>query len=325
MGLNELLAPYSFLMTIATLGFIYSILTIGLNIHFGYTGLINFGHVAFFAAGAYTATLLTIPPAAESSMFKDYLIGLGLPMPWLFPLSLLLAAIAGGLLAMLIGLTSVRLKTHYLAVATFALASVFQRILKNESWLTASPVGFSNVPQPWSEILGPNLWQGVYLLLMALATLGVYLLAQRIVRSPYGRLLKGIREDEEAAQSLGKHTVRTKLQSFVIGGCIAGFAGGLYAHYIGVTTPEQFLPEVTFIVWIGMIIGGTASNRGAVVGGFVVITLYEITRFLPQIGGNPRLVPSLRLIVIGLVLILLIRYRSQGIFGKSEELEVFEE
>jgi len=325
MALNELLAPYTFLMTVATFGLIYSILTIGLNIHFGYTGLIDFGYVAFFAAGAYAATLLTVPPSSESGMFQNYLIGLALPMPWAFPLSLVVGALAGGLLALLIGLTSVRLDTHYLALATFALASVVEQFIKNESWLTASPDGFKNVPQPGLDALGGNEWQLLYLGIVALATLGVYLLAQQMLESPFGRLLKGIREDETAAQVVGKNTTRIKLESFAIGGAVAGFAGALYVHYLGVTVPEQFLPGVTFTVWIGMIIGGTASNRGAVVGGFLTIAAIEMTRFLPPIPSNPQLIPSLRWIVIGVVFILFIRYRPQGLFGRAEELEVFEE
>lgn len=315
----------SFLVSIATIALIYALLAIGLNIHYGYTGLLNFGHVAFFAIGAYTSALLTMPPPGTVQGTVDYTIGLGLPMPLGLPISLVAATIVGGLLAGLIGLTSVRLKTHYLAVVTFALAGILEDIIKNETWLTRGVFGLNKVPQPGRSFLGPDAWQLAYLVFAAVLTLGVYLHVDRLINAPFGRLLKGIREDEDAARMLGKNTNKVKLTSFVVGGSIAGLAGGVYAHYVGSVVAGQFVPFITFLVWAAVLLGGAASNRGAVVGAFVLIAFREATRFLPDIGGNPTFVPSLRLVVIGLLLILVVRFRPQGILGDPNEIVIVDE
>ncbi|MFC7045249.1 branched-chain amino acid ABC transporter permease [Halobacteriaceae archaeon GCM10025711] len=310
----------SFLVSIATVALIYGLLAIGLNVHYGYTGLLNFGHVAFFAAGAYTAAILTMPPPTAVEGQVGYAIGLGLPMPVGLPVSLAAAALAGGLLALLIGLTSVRLDTHYLAVATFALAGIFEDVLVNEDWLTRGVHGLNQVPRAGVSVLGPEAWQVAYLAFTALLTLGVYLVVERLVGSPFGRLLKGIREDERAARMLGKDTDRVKLTSFAVGGAIAGLAGAVYAHYVGSVVTGQFVSLVTFLVWVALLLGGAASNRGAVLGAFVLVAFREGTRFLPEIEGHPSLVPSLRFVVIGLLLVLVVRFRPAGLLGNPNEI-----
>jgi branched-chain amino acid transport system permease protein len=308
-----------------TIALVYALLAIGLNIHYGYTGLLNFGHVAFFAAGAYTAALLTIPSPDTVEGTVEYTIGVGLPMPAALPVSLAAGALVGGLLAVLIGLTSVRLGTHYLAIATFALAGIVQDAVVNERWLTRGVFGLNRVPRPGRAVLGADLWQVSYLLFVALLTIAVYLTVERLVDAPFGRLLKGIREEELAARMLGKDTNMVKLKSFGIGGAIAGLAGAVYAHYIGSVVAGQFVPLVTFLVWVAMLLGGTASNRGVILGAFVLVAFREITRFLPQVSGNPSLVPSLRFVVIGFLLILVIRFRPQGLLGNPNEVVVTNE
>ena len=333
----------SFIVTIATIACIYGMLTLGLNVHYGYTGLLNFGHVAFFAAGAYAAAIVTMPPPSQVTN-ASYVLWLNLPMPWGFPVSLAAAALVGGLLALLIGFTSVRLDTHYLAIATFALAGVFSDVLVNEAWLTNGAFGMNSVPKPGRELLGSQGWQLGYLAFALVSLAAVYLVVERMVDAPFGRLLKGVRESEAAAQMLGKDTSVVKLKSFVIGGMIAGFAGGVYAHYLGSVVTAQFVAEVTFTVYAAMLLGGAASNTGAVVGAALVVAFRESTRFittgynwiqgvlpepltgvLPTLVGplpdNPSFIPSLRFVVIGLLFVLVIRYRPQGLFGDPAEIE----
>lgn len=337
----------SFLVTTATITCIYALLAIGLNVHYGYTGLLNFGHVAFFAAGAYTSAILTMPPP-EAASTGNYAFGFDLMMPLGFPVSLTLAALAGGLLALLIGLTSVRLGSHYLAIATFALAGIFQDILINEEWLTNGTFGMNSVPKPMRATLGTDLWQISYLVFSLLLLAFVYLVVQRLIDAPFGRLLRGVRESEDAAQMLGKDTDAVKLKSFTIGGAIAGLAGGLYAHFIGSVVTQQFVPDVTFIVWAAILLGGVASSSGAVVGAAVVIAFQESTRFittfhrwlqgvLPEtlagalavfVGifpSHPSFVPSVRFILIGLLFVLVIRYRPEGLLGDPNEVTVMGE
>jgi branched-chain amino acid transport system permease protein len=337
----------SFLVTAATVACVYGLLSVGLNVHYGYTGLLNFGHVAFFAAGAYTSAILTMPPPSQVSQ-ANYVLGLNLPMPLGFPVSLLAAALVGGLLAALIGLTSVRLGTHYLAIATFALAGVFEDILVNEVWLTNGTFGMNSVPKPLRGALGADLWQLSYLAFSALCLLSVYLLVRRLIDAPFGRLLRGVRESEDAARMLGKDTDAVKLKSFAIGGAVAGLAGGVYAHYVGSVVTAQFVAGVTFTVWAALLLGGVASSTGAVAGAFLLIAFQQSTRFITNVYGwiqavlpdvltgvlpalfaplpdHPSFVPSVRFIVIGLLFVLVIRFRPEGLFGDPNEVTVMGE
>jgi branched-chain amino acid transport system permease protein len=315
-----------FLATIGTFAGIFGLLALGLNVHFGYTGLLNFGHVAFFAAGAYASAFLTMPPSDTVEQAGSYAVGLGLPMPLGLPISLLVAAVAGGVLAAIIGLTSVRLETHYLAIATFALAQLFHSVLINEQWLTRGNNGLNTIPRPgYGTVLETDVWLVAYFLFVVATLVGMYLLLERLVDAPFGRVLRGIREDETAARALGKRTNRLKLTSFILGGAISGFAGGLYAHYLGAITPSQFLPIVTFLVWVMVIIGGTASNFGVIVGAVALIAFRDLTGTLPSVPGYPLLIEEMRWALIGLILIVLMRLRPEGLFGNPEEITFTEE
>ncbi|WP_336036056.1 branched-chain amino acid ABC transporter permease [Halobacterium yunchengense] len=337
----------AFLVGVATIAAIYGLLALGLNVHYGYTGLLNFGHVAFFAAGAYASAIVTMPPPSTVTN-ASYTIWFNLPMPWGFPVSLAAATLVGGLLAALIGSTSVRLGTHYLAIATFALAGVFSDVLVNEAWLTNGSFGMNAVPRPGQAALGPDVWQLAYLAFALASLLAVYLLVERVLDAPFGRLLKGVRESEDAAKMLGKNTTAVKLKSFVIGGMIAGFAGGVYAHYVGSVVTAQFVPHVTFTVWAAMLLGGAASNTGAVAGAAMVMAFEESTRFittaydwllealpgplagvLPAVFGplpnNPSFIPSMRFVVIGLLFVLVVRFRPEGLLGDPAEIEALGE
>jgi branched-chain amino acid transport system permease protein len=315
-----------FILTVANLSLIYVVLALGLNLHFGYTGLLNFGHVAFFAAGAYTAGLLTLPPPGTVEQTTvSYTIGLGLPMPIGLPISLLGGAFVGGILAFLIGITSVRLRSHYLAVATFALASLFIEFVTNEQWLTRGPFGLNEIPRPGTSILEGVAWELGYFLFLVVLVVLVYFFIYRLVDAPFGRLLKGIREDETPARVLGKETNWAKLKSFAIGGAIAGMAGAAYAHYIGSIVPSQFTVLVTIFVWVAVILGGTGSNKGMILGAIVFIAFRESTRFLPEIQGYPFLMTNLRWVAIGLMLVVVLRLRPQGLLGEPGEIVALEE
>ncbi len=309
-----------FFTLLSTLALIYALLALGLNLHYGYTGLLNFGHVAFFAAGAFTSALVTLPPPgspAYHALGAQYQIGFGLP----FPVGLALAGIGGGLLALLIGMTSVRLSSHYLAIATFALAEIFHTFLSNEEWLTQGVYGISVVPQPLKGTVIPvGQYPYFYLLLTAIVLALLLFVTERITESPFGRVLRGIREDELAARSLGKDTPRIKLEAFALGGVPAGVAGSLWVHFIGAVHVGQFVPIITFQVWLAVLMGGAGNNVGVIVGTFILIAFRESTRFLNNIPGlshltaaNPTFVPSLRFVIIGLLLVLIVRFFPDGV------------
>lgn len=310
----------AFATGLLTLALIYGVLALGLNLQYGFAGMLNFGHVAFFAAGAFASALATLPPpgsAAYLAAGARYQIGLGLPVP----VGFLLAGLAGGLLALFIGATSIRLSSHYLAIATFATAEIFRSFLTNEVWLTRGQFGITGVPQPGKgTLVGVALYPYAYLLLTATVAGLLLLLTVRLTGSPFGRTLRAIRDDELAARTLGKPTPALKLRAFALGGVLAGFAGSLWTHALGVVHVGQFVPIITFQVWLAVLLGGAGNNLGVMLGALLLIVIREGTRFLDGVPGlaeltraNPSFLPSLRLVLIGLLLILVVRFYPRGV------------
>lgn len=314
------MALAAFLVGLLTLALIYGVMSLGLHLQFGLAGMLNFGHVAFFATGAFTSALLTLPPKGAEAYLDisgQYQLGFGLPIP----LAFLAAGLAGGLLALLIGSTSVRLSSHYLAVATFAMAEIFRSVLTNESWLTAGQFGIIGVPQPLrAGPWGPNGYPYVYLTLTVIVVAALLAICVRLTASPFGRALRAVREDETAARSLGKPAAGLKLRAFALGGVLAGLAGALWTHSLGVVHVGQFVPIITFQVWLALLLGGRGNPFGAVLGAIVLMIITEGTRFLdnitlldPLTRQNPSFVPSLRYVIIGLLLIAVVRFFPRGI------------
>jgi branched-chain amino acid transport system permease protein len=288
----------AYLAAMAIIALIYSLLALGLNLHWGHTGLINFGHVAFFAIGAYASAMLTLGGAPIAA-------------------GAVAATVLAGLAALPIGWVAVRLRSDYLAIVTIGFSETVRLVLQNEVWLTRGPMGLPGVPRPFGWF-GPGANELVYLAMLAVVVAVVYTLLERVVRSPFGRVLRAIREDEDAAAALGKDVVGFKVRSLVLGAAIAGLAGSFYAHYINYVVPDQFLPLVTFYVWIAVILGGSGSNPGALVGTAILMVFLEGTRFVKDWGfalDEVRLA-ALRFVVVGLALVLLVLHRPQGLLGE---------
>ena len=292
----------AYLLAVAIIAGIYLLLTLGLNLQYGFTGLINFGHVGFFAIGAYTSALLALR---------------GLPIP----LSLLAAMILAALAAWPLGLLSQRLRVEYLAIATLGFSEAVRLVIIEEAWLTNGVHGITGIPPIGRfEKLGLSA-SLVTLLGLVLAGLLAVLVFRRLVHSPFGRVIEAIRDDEDAVRALGKDPGGFKIRVFMIGAALAGLAGGFYAHYIGYLSPDQFLPLVTFYVWVAMVLGGAGRIGGAVAGTAALIFFLEGSRFLrdalPWVSAVEM--ASVRLGVVGLALILLMLYRPGGILGGIEE------
>ena len=250
----DLLAYGAFFLTMALS---YAIICLGLNLQWGQTGLFNVGVAGFVAIGAYASALLTTPDA------PGRLGGFGLPIlvGWLG------GALAAGLATFLVGALTVRLRADYLAIATFGVAVVVQLCALNLEGLTGGPFGIGFIPRPFAAEAGDPTRFGVLNLgLTAVAVLLVYLALERLTRSPWGRVLRAVREDETAARALGKNADRFRLQAFAIGGAIMGLAGAVQAHFIGFIAPENYQPMLTFQVWAMLIVGGSGNNRGAILG-----------------------------------------------------------
>ena len=236
-----------YLISLLTMGGLYAVLALGLNIQWGFTGLFNAGIAGFFAIGAYATAILTTPHSA------DHLGGFALPVP----VGLFGSMVAAGLIAWPIGRICLRLRSDYLAIATIGIAEILRLVLKNELWLTNGSRGISDVPRPFENWPTPW-WQLAFLVLTALVVLALYLLIERGRRAPWGRVMRAIRENSESAAAAGKDVVRFQLEAFVLGAMIMGLGGALMAHYTKFIAPEATEPlATTFLVWVMLIVGGS--------------------------------------------------------------------
>jgi branched-chain amino acid transport system permease protein len=290
----------AYLVAVAVIALIYMLLAIGLNLQYGYTGLVNFGHVAFYAIGAYTSALLSLK---------------GWPAAPAFAVAMLLA----GLAAYPIGLLSLRLSDDYLAVVTLGFSEKVRQDIKQEEWLTRGVQGLPGIPRLF-QFLGGGQYADIGTLGVLIACNVVAIgLVTHLVRSPYGRLIQAVRDDETAVQALGKDPARVKVQVFMLGSALAGLAGAFYAHVITYISPDQFLPLVTFYVWIAIIIGGPGRTSGAVIGSLILLVFLEGSRFARDLvpGVSEVQMASVRLALVGLALILFTIYRPQGIMGQK--------
>ena len=296
-----------FLVSILSLGAIYAVLCMALNLESGVGGLWDLGIVSFFGVGAYTYVLLTAPAAAD---YQAYIFGFELPA-WV---GMIAAMAAGALCALLIGPPTLRLKREYFLITTLAFAEVIRQLLTNEDWLTNGVAGIYGLHQPFREAFEPGNYGFVMLAMLLIGLAIVTLVARHLIGAPFGRALKAIRENESLAITAGIAPKRQNLMVYVIAGAISGLAGVFYIWFNTIITPGQFTSDVTFFVWTALIIGGLGSLRGALVGGFIFVILHDILRFIPVSGEAASTVSSLRTALIGLVLIAILRWRPNGLF-----------
>ncbi len=297
---------------------IFAIMALGLNIQWGHTGLFNAGVAAFWAVGAYTAAILLTAYDPESATYPGHLGG--------YSQSFLIAALAAMFLAALVGLAIalpiLRLRTDYFAIATLALAEIIRLILTNAESLTAGSIGVRQIPRPLDAFVGADRGVSdlsVAALAVTLLVLG-FIAVDYITRSPWGRVLRGIREDEEATLALGKNVFSFRLQAFVLGCAFMGLAGALTATFQGFIAPNQFDPLATFTIYVMMILGGSGNNRGVIVGAYLFYSFdwvsVRLKDYLPTAWAER--VPYVRLMAIGLILVLLIMYRPEGLLRERK-------
>jgi branched-chain amino acid transport system permease protein len=279
-----------YVVALATIVGIQVLLTLGLTFHYGITGLVNFGHVAFYALGAYTSALLTLR---------------GVPFPVALAAGVVLAVAA----SLLVGTATLRLREDYFAILTLGFSELIRLLLLNAREVTRGALGIPGIPRPGRGVPGvPD--HVAYLALVLVAVVVAFVLGGLLARSPLGRTLRAIRDDDQAAMALGKDVLRFRLVSLGWGAGLAAVAGSLWAHYVTYVVPDQFTPEITFYTWMAMIIGGPGSTRGALWGTAILVVLLEGTRFakdvMPMID-EPRLA-ALRQVAIGLGLIVMTVY-----------------
>jgi len=307
------LAEINLLLVVLIFMGIYAVLTLGLNLQWGDTGLLNFAHAGLFAIGAYTTAILTT--AVADNDLAPRAVGFEFPIV----VGILCGAVLAAVVGVLIAATSIRLRGDYFAMVTLSFGETIRLIIANEEWLTGGVQSLTGIRRPLGDAVTFN-YDIFYLLLVGAVVLGLYLFVQYLSESPFGRVLHGIREDEDVAKALGKNTTKFKLKSFGLGAAAAGLAGGLWAHYLQALTPGMFAPRVLFFVWAAVIVGGSGSHRGAIGGAVIVIGIQQITRFLPQNIPFADIIPHVRVILIGLVLIGILYYRPYGVWGDKERM-----
>jgi branched-chain amino acid transport system permease protein len=291
-----------FFITVITLVGIFGVLTVALNLELGETGMIDFGLVAFFAAGAYIYTIFTQPPP---EVLQAYLFGFELPI-WI---GLVAGGVGALLFALLTGSLTLRLRGEYFALTTFAFAEVFRSFLVNEPRFGNGTVGLVGLDRPFKDVIGID--YDLFLALVFSSLLIIVVIgAQRIIRSPYGRTLRMLRDDEVAALTSGKRVSSYRLQVFLVAAFTMGIAGGFYVWFTTLVTPSLFTAEVTFVVWIALIVGGVGSTYRAVLGITIIILFEELVRLIPySTVQSAQLATSLRLSGLGLLLIVFLRWQ----------------
>ena len=314
----DFLTATTFWTGVGILAGTYALLTLGLQLNVGYTGIVNFGQAGFMAIGAYAMAILVVR--------ADWSFWLAMP-------AAMAIAMAFGLL---VGLPSLRLRADYFAIATIAAAEIVRLTAQNARGLTGGNQGLfcegpkcyddtwrdlSGTIEGWLESLGWSNPETLFPLLIVvwITVVVVTLGLQFITRSPWGRVLRAIREDEDAARALGKNTLAYKLQSLAISAAIAAIAGFFLALDLATIHPTSFEPLVTFVGFAILVLGGLASYWGVAVGSIIMWTLLEGTRFIDLPISDER-IAAVRFMIVGIVLILLMAFRPQGIFGNKREM-----
>lgn len=293
------------LIAIVTLGGIYALLTLALNLQMGYAGLINFGIVAYFTAGAYAYVILTQPPPTE---VDSYQFGFDQPT-WV---GLIGAIVAAAVFAAITGWPCLRLRGEYLALTTFAFAEVFGSLITNTTSITNGTLGFFGIEQPLALQFQPQAYPQVLAGMIAIAVLVTLLIVNRLTRAPFGQALLAMQDDEIAAVQAGKNVRGLRLQAFLIGSAISGVAGALYTWYTTVIAPDLFHADVTFTVFIALILGGLGSNYGAILGAALLVGFQEVVRTLSTNPAIAERTGAVQAAVEGLLFILLLRLSPGG-------------
>ena len=314
------------LLNLLTFAGIYALSAIGLNIHFGWTGLLNFGHASFMGIGAYV-TILLLPHAAGRE--GEFSAG-GLP----FLVALIIGVISSILFGLILGLPAIRLRGDYLAIVTIAAAEIFRLLVRDLESITGGVYGiisFSESLQKYrpryiDDLLSvfqfsPNqAWVGFLAWIFIFFTL---LFLKRLNNSPWGRALRAVREDEDAVRALGKNAVWLKLQSFMLGAGIGGLSGVLLAFNFGSLQTTTFVPLLTFYVWAIMILGGVGSLTGPIYGSIIFwVIISETDRFASLLFENAdgQQIAGVRFVLVGLLIMFLMIFKPSGLIGKKEEL-----
>lgn len=339
----------TYLVSFSTMAAIYAVLCLGLNSQWGLTGHVNFGIAGFFAVGAFTSALFTTAmPGGALAAYSKQAFGFELP----FLVGVLAAGVVAAVVGFLISVPVLRLRTDFLAIATLGIAEIIRLIFQNERWLANGPQPLRGIPRPsiclfrdptcawvpqavadWLKPLGPRDYIYFYLVVTAVILAVTYYALERISRSPWGRVLRAVRDEENSAAMSGKNVPFYRIESFVVGSFIMGVGGALYAHYVVSIDYSHFNPLfATFIVWVMLMLGGSGNNKGAILGAFAVWGVWTGTAFLidlatPAMQAISPDLPSrsayLRWMLVAIMLAAIVLYRPEGLIKERKDVSDF--
>src|SRR5947208_5520178 len=280
---------------------IYALMALGVNVMWGFAGMVNLGLVGFFAVGAYVSALATTK------------------LGWSMASGMLSAALVAAAVGVVVSLVTVRLRGDYLAIVTLGFAETIRIVASNAIGLTNGTDGISGIPGPYRAALSPEAFNLLYLGIVGVIVAIVYVAAERLRASPFGRVLRAIRDDEQVAEVAGKHVAMFKVKAFAIGAAALGLAGALYGHYTSYIAPDIFVPLLTLYIKLALLTGGLGNNRGAVLGAVAVVFLLESSRFvIPLIPGvTPVQGAALRELLVSVLLIVMLRYKPRGLIPEQ--------
>jgi len=303
-------------LSFASLASIYGLLALGLSVQWGYGGLFNAGVAGFWAMGAFAFALLATPAEAGTGLPGHA----GFALPWVIAAAG--AVLAASALGVAVAWPTLGLRTDYLAIATLGLAEILRLLITHGGGVTGGVFGIANIPRPfrWTDPTSSEAGMAALAVVLLLAAL---VLLEYLGRSPWGRVLKAIREDEDAAEALGKDVRAYKLQAFALGAGVMGLAGVLYAGLLRtIEASTSFTPLETFLVYVMVILGGQGNHKGAVVGAVVVMGFLTVT--LRMRAAFPLAlqdaVPYLRFVAVGALLIALVLFRPRGLWPEERRI-----
>ena len=299
-----------FLVGVITLAGIYAILAMILNLEAGWAGMWDLGLAGLVAVGGYVFIITT------QATHEDVVFAPGWPM-WA---GVIAGSLASGIAALIIGIPSLRVRGEYFLITTLAFAEVIRQLSINLGTVTRGTVGFNQFSRPFESIVSGSAFRWFFMGMVWVLVLVVYLLMRRLGHSPYGRLLRGFRDNDPVARSLGKHTNRHRIQTFVLAGLMYGAVAPLYVWFIRTVTPSLFTSEVTFVTWTALVIGGIASLRGPIIGAAILLIVTEAAALVQGSGEMAVVLASARFIILGLVLIIVMRFRPEGL---AQERDAF--
>ena len=310
-----------YITTLLVYAGIDAIACLALSQQFGVAGVTNFGFIIFQAAGAYTAAVLSLPNDSANGAFQIYIGGLNLP----FPLPWIGAAIVGGLFALPFSvLVGKRLRGDFAAVGLLVTAVMANLLVTNYRPFLNGDAGLALVPAPLDGKFDPqsSVYQWGYAAVAIVLAALVYLFINRITESPYGRTLRAMRDNDVVADSIGKNIRSLRTSMLVLGGAIAGLSGGVLVGFINLWDPAAWGYAESIVLFAAVIIGGLGNHKGAVLGAVLVpVGFLEASRYIPEIG-RPGLVPALQWVAVGLVIVLFLWFRPQGIIPERRRVTV---